>query len=212
MARTKAAIKATRPKALTQIAKKQNITRKARPSITNIKKPHRFRPGTQALREIKKCQKSTNLLIPRLAFQRLVREIANDFKDELRFERKALEAIQEATEAHVIELLGASSIIAIHTGRVGIKVQDLKVAQQVRKIDILTPDESPMIARVRPPSNNRKAKPPTKKVIVEPSPITISQMEEEPTSTPIEVPSINEVNENDTMPELARQEDVTSSI
>lgn len=45
-----------------------------------MKKPHRFRPGTVALREIRRYQKSTELLIRKLPFQRLVREIAQDFK------------------------------------------------------------------------------------------------------------------------------------
>ena len=45
-----------------------------------VKKPHRFRPGTVALREIRRYQKSTELLIRKLPFQRLVREIAQDFK------------------------------------------------------------------------------------------------------------------------------------
>lgn len=51
-----------------------------------IKKPHRFRPGTVALREIRKYQKSTELLIRKLPFQRLVREIASDYKSDLRFQ------------------------------------------------------------------------------------------------------------------------------
>ena len=51
-----------------------------------IKKPHRFRPGTVALREIRKFQKSTELLIRKLPFQRLVREIASDYKSDLRFQ------------------------------------------------------------------------------------------------------------------------------
>ena len=54
--------------------------RKATPSGGGIKKPHRFRPGTVALREIRRYQKSTELLIRKLPFQRLVREIAQDFK------------------------------------------------------------------------------------------------------------------------------------
>ena len=51
-----------------------------------IKKPHRFRPGTVALREIRKFQKSTELLIRKLPFQRLVREIAQEIKADLRFQ------------------------------------------------------------------------------------------------------------------------------
>ncbi|RCV17169.1 hypothetical protein SETIT_3G198100v2 [Setaria italica] len=62
-----------------------------------IKKPHRWRPGTVALREIRKFQKSTNLLIPFAPFARLVREITNDYsKDVTRWTPEALLAMQEA--------------------------------------------------------------------------------------------------------------------
>ncbi|KAI3820264.1 hypothetical protein L1987_07808 [Smallanthus sonchifolius] len=61
------------------------------------KKPHRYRPGTVALREIRKYQKSTELLIRKLPFQRLVREIAQDFKTDLRFQSHAVLALQEAS-------------------------------------------------------------------------------------------------------------------
>ena len=54
--------------------------RKSAPTTGGVKKPHRYRPGTVALREIRKYQKSTELLIRKLPFQRLVREIAQDFK------------------------------------------------------------------------------------------------------------------------------------
>merc|ERR1712014_453112 len=54
-----------------------------------VKKPHRYRPGTVALREIRKYQKSTDLLIRKLPFQRLVREIAQDYKSDLRFQSSA---------------------------------------------------------------------------------------------------------------------------
>ena len=54
--------------------------RKSAPATGGVKKPHRYRPGTVALREIRKYQKSTELLIRKLPFQRLVREIAQDFK------------------------------------------------------------------------------------------------------------------------------------
>merc|ERR1711907_673704 len=50
-----------------------------------VKKPHRFRPGTVALREIRRYQKSTEMLIRKLPFQRLVREVAQDYKSDLRF-------------------------------------------------------------------------------------------------------------------------------
>ena len=60
--------------------------RKSSPASGAIKKTHRYRPGTVALREIRKYQKSTELLIRKLPFQRLVREVAQDFKNDLRFQ------------------------------------------------------------------------------------------------------------------------------
>ncbi|KAF2536583.1 hypothetical protein F2Q68_00022982 [Brassica cretica] len=85
MARTKqTARKSTGGKApRKQLATK--AARKSAPATGGVKKPHRFRPGTVALREIRKYQKSTELLIRKLPFQRLVREIAQDFKTDLRF-------------------------------------------------------------------------------------------------------------------------------
>merc|ERR1712224_1053166 len=68
------------------------------------KKPHRFRPGTVALREIRKYQKSTDLLIRKLPFQRLVRDIAHEYKTELRFQSSAVIALQEAAEAFLVGL------------------------------------------------------------------------------------------------------------
>ena len=59
----------------------------------NVKRPHRYRPGTVALREIRKYQKSTDLLIRKLPFQRLVREIASEYKNDLRFQSAAVLAL-----------------------------------------------------------------------------------------------------------------------
>ncbi|MDG2845156.1 hypothetical protein P7M70_24710, partial [Vibrio parahaemolyticus] len=86
MARTKqTARKSTGGKApRKQLATK--AARKSAPTTGGVKKPHRYRPGTVALREIRKYQKSTELLIRKLPFQRLVREIAQDFKTDLRFQ------------------------------------------------------------------------------------------------------------------------------
>ena len=81
--------------------------RKATPQMSmsgGIKKPHRYRPGTVALREIRKYQKSTELLIRKLPFQRLVREIAQSFKSDLRFQSSAIGALQEAAEAFLVGL------------------------------------------------------------------------------------------------------------
>ena len=73
--------------------------RKSAPETGGVKKPHRYRPGTVALREIRRYQKSTELLVRKLPFQRLVREIAQEFKTDLRFQGSAVLALQEAAEA-----------------------------------------------------------------------------------------------------------------
>lgn len=97
--------------------------RKTRPD--QVKRPHRFKPGTVALRMIKRYQKSTELLIPKLPFSRVVREITQDFKTDLRFTSDAMLALQDASEAHVVEILEKSQYNAFHAKRVTLKPQDI---------------------------------------------------------------------------------------
>jgi histone H3 len=95
--------------------------RKSVPSTGGVKKPYRYRPGTVALREIRRYQRSTELLIRKLPFQRLVREIAQDFKSDVRFQSSAIGALQEATEAYLISLFEDTNLCAIHAKRVTIR-------------------------------------------------------------------------------------------
>ncbi|KZT17940.1 histone-fold-containing protein, partial [Neolentinus lepideus HHB14362 ss-1] len=97
-----------------------------------VKKPHRFRPGTVALREIRRYQKSTELLIRKLPFQRLVREIAQNFKPDLRFQASAVTALQEAAEAYLVSLFEDTNLAAIHAKRVTIRSKDLALARRLR--------------------------------------------------------------------------------
>ena len=92
----------------------------------------KFRPGTTALKEIRHFQKSTALLIRRLPFQRLVREIAQDFKTDLRFQQAAIKALQEAAEAYLVGLFEDSNLCAIHTKRVTIMPKDIQLARRIR--------------------------------------------------------------------------------
>lgn len=110
MARTKqTARKSTGGKApRKQLATK--AARKSAPSTGGVKKPHRYRPGTVALREIRRYQKSTELLIRKLPFQRLVREIAQDFKTELRFQSAAIGALQVCIPSHDTYTSGEKSV------------------------------------------------------------------------------------------------------
>ncbi|CAK7339291.1 unnamed protein product [Dovyalis caffra] len=129
MARTKqTARKSTGGKApRKQLATK--AARKSAPATGGVKKPHRFRPGTVALREIRKYQKSTELLIRKLPFQRLVREIAQDFKTDLRFQSSAVAALQEAAEAYLVGLFEDTNLCAIHAKRVTIMPKDIQLAR-----------------------------------------------------------------------------------
>ncbi|XP_020590471.1 histone H3.v1-like [Phalaenopsis equestris] len=132
MARTKqTARKSTGGKApRKQLATK--AARKSAPATGGVKKPHRFRPGTVALREIRKYQKSTELLIRKLPFQRLVREIAQDFKTDLRFQSSAVAALQEASEAYLVGLFEDTNLCAIHAKRVTIMPKDIQLARRIR--------------------------------------------------------------------------------
>jgi len=97
-----------------------------------VKKPHRYRPGTVALREIRKFQKGTELLIRKLPFQRLVREIAQDFKTDLRFQSAAVGALQEAAEAYLVGLFEDTNLCAIHAKRQTIMPKDMNLARRIR--------------------------------------------------------------------------------
>lgn len=92
----------------------------------------RSRPGTVALREIRRYQKSTDLLIRKLPFQRLVKEIAQGFKSELRFQSAAIGALQEACEAYLVSLFEDTNLCALHAKRVTIMPRDMQLARRIR--------------------------------------------------------------------------------
>lgn len=96
------------------------------------RKPHRYRPGTVALREIRRYQMSTELLIRKLPFQRLVREIAQEFKTDLRFQGSAILALQESAEAYLVALFEDTNLCAIHAKRVTIMPKDIQLARRIR--------------------------------------------------------------------------------
>ncbi|ODM87135.1 histone H3 [Orchesella cincta] len=131
MARTKqTARKSTGGKA----PRKQLATKAARKSAPATGEsrapslPSRYR----CLREIRRYQKSTELLIRKLPFQRLVREIAQDFKTDLRFQSSAVMALQEASEAYLVGLFEDTNLCAIHAKRVTIMPKDIQLARRIR--------------------------------------------------------------------------------
>ena len=121
-----------------QVAVKSKAPRKSLASkktvvaVGGVKKPHRYRPGTVALREIRKYQKSTDLLLRKLPFQRMVREIAQEFKTDLRFQSSAILALQEASEAYLVGLFEDTNLCAIHAKRVTILPKDMALARRIR--------------------------------------------------------------------------------
>eukprot|EP00956_Cyclotella_meneghiniana_P014049 scaffold20817_cov22-Cyclotella_meneghiniana.AAC.1 len=155
MARTKqTARKSTGGKApRKQLATK--AARKSAPATGGVKKPHRYRPGTVALREIRS---DLHFYIPlpylslfhhttsrssfakqtpytkqsSVPFQRLVREIAQDFKGDLRFQGSAVLALQESAEAYLVGLFEDTNLCAIHAKRVTIMPKDIQLARRIR--------------------------------------------------------------------------------
>ncbi|KAI7734623.1 hypothetical protein M8C21_018967 [Ambrosia artemisiifolia] len=98
------------------------------------KKQHRFKPGTQALREIRRLQKTVHLLIPAAPFIRTVREISNYLAPEItRWQAEALQALQEAAEDYIIQLFEDSMLCAIHAKRVTLMKKDWELARRLGK-------------------------------------------------------------------------------
>lgn len=107
-----------------------------KPPTGGVKKPHKWKPGTVALREIRRFQKSTDLLIKKAPFKRLVDQIAFDFRvsgTTFRFQGAAITALQEAAEAYLVQLFEKTNLCAIHAGRVTIKPEDIQLAQRLAR-------------------------------------------------------------------------------
>lgn len=116
-----------------------NITPEISSNQRNTRKPkqrYRPKPGTKALREIRKYQKGTELLIRKLPFQRVVREIAHNVLENIRFQSGALQALQEAAEYFLIGLFEDSQLCAIHAKRVTIMKTDFLLAQRLRGMNL----------------------------------------------------------------------------
>lgn len=112
--------------------------------VPTQEKKRRYKPGTVALREIRKYQRSTDLLISKLPFARVVREVADDFIEAnydssasavgLRWQSSAILALQEATEAYLVHLFEDANLCAIHAKRVTIMQRDIQLARRIRGV------------------------------------------------------------------------------
>ena len=103
-----------------------------------VKRPRRYRPGTVALREIRRYQKSTETLIRKKPFQHLVREIFQELDrqkikvSDTRFQSTALLALQEASEAYLVNLFEWTNLAAIHAKWVTVMPKDMQLARRIR--------------------------------------------------------------------------------
>jgi len=113
-----------------RIAKGSNKSRGA--DTGSGQKPHRNKPGVIAQREIRKYQQTANLLIQKYPFQKLVRDISQDFKLEVRFEPNAVVALQEACEAYLVGLFEDTNLAAVKAKRVTIRPDDVQFARRMR--------------------------------------------------------------------------------
>ena len=117
--------------------------KRRRQTCGNIRKPRRYRPGTVALREIRRYQKTSELLIRKIPFQRLVREIVHNLypHDNLRFQSTALLALQEASEDFSVRMFTQVNDLAIHGKRVTIKPSDLHIWGRITGTDLRSPQK-----------------------------------------------------------------------
>jgi histone H3 len=132
MSRTKETGKVSAKKAVAPKSGKKAVKSAAGSASTGVKRVHRFRPGTVALRQIRKYQRGTELLLRKAPFQRLLREVAQSQKEGLRWSASAVAAVQEATESYIISLLSDANLCALHTRRVTAMPRDLQLARRLR--------------------------------------------------------------------------------
>lgn len=122
------------------VTSEEQVTRSSKQLDSNktptplIKRKRKLKSGFKALKEIKKYQKSTRLLIPRLPFHRLVQEILFSFTRGTRVERiqrLAVEALQEAAEMVIVQLFEDSMLCAVHAKRVTLLQKDIRLVRQL---------------------------------------------------------------------------------
>ena len=113
---------------------KAAFAKKTAPAAGGMKEKRKmkFKPGTVALREIKKYQKSTDMLLPHAPFHRLVRSICSNIDSDLRFQSQALLALQESSEAYLTSVFEDANLCSLHANRVTVMKKDMDLARRIR--------------------------------------------------------------------------------
>lgn len=102
-------------------------------SAAKKRKPHRWRPGTVAIREIQSQQKKTTRALPQLSVERVIREIAEEVSsDSVRFTKDALLALQEGAEQHLVEMFKEAQKLAIHSNRQTVSLADINLTDHAQ--------------------------------------------------------------------------------
>ena len=133
MARSKQTARVATPQALAKRAL-AGLARRNAPAPETAKKTHRYRPGTVALREIRKYQKTTHFLIALAPFNRFVREISQDRSKDMRWSINAVHALQESAESFLVTLMEETNLAAIHRKRITIAPKDMDLVKKLREI------------------------------------------------------------------------------
>ncbi|VWU52686.1 histone H3-like centromeric protein CSE4 [Hepatocystis sp. ex Piliocolobus tephrosceles] len=118
--------------------KKPNQNVKAGMKKTRIRRPHRYRPGVLALKEIRAYQAATQLLIPKIPFVRVVKEITKLYElpeQQFRYTPEALLALQTAAEAYIVSLYEDAYLCSLHAKRVTLMPKDIHLARRIRGRD-----------------------------------------------------------------------------
>jgi histone H3/H4 len=127
------------PKKKRTIDKNTNKSKTPKPTGDDVPHKRRYRPGTRALMEIRKYQRSTDLLLRKLPFSRLVRELTQAYNNTgLRWQAEALLAMQEAAEVYLTQLFEDTNLCAIHARRVTVMVKDIQLTRRIRGLSEAT--------------------------------------------------------------------------
>jgi len=132
MARTKALATKTGKAAKPEKQPMKKVAKVSKEAVEGEMNKKRLRPGQKALREIRKYQKGTSLVIRRAPFQRLVREIAKDVMPDCKFSPNTLMALQECTEMYICGLFEDSQLCCVHAKRVTLFKKDMELAKRIR--------------------------------------------------------------------------------
>ena len=118
-------------------AKRMKVEKKGRRGEAKLdkereEKTKKTRQGLKALKEIKKYQSSTEMLIRRLSFQRVVKEIVQKIQEDLRLWSTAILVLQEVGDMVLLGLLEQSNLCMLHARRVTIMPKDVQLARHIR--------------------------------------------------------------------------------